>query len=476
MPQPDRAVLNALLRSNLASFIQRCFQTVSPGDDFQPNWHIEAIAWHLEECLHGRIRRLIITLPPRNLKSICASVAYPAWVLGLDPTRRVICPSYSEILAGSLSRDCRSVVQSIWYQEAFPRTRISPSKNTELEFVTTAGGFRLATSVGGTLTGRGGNLIVIDDPMKPDEALSTARREAVNQWYDTTLYTRLDNKAKDVIVLVMQRLHVDDLVGHVLGKEPWAHLDLPAVAEKPQRIRVGRDAFHERKPGELLHPDREPRVTLDQLKISLGTHAFSAQYLQNPIPPEGNLIQWKWFRSYKRSPGKEAYDWIVQSWDTASKAEELRDYSVCTTWLRQGNRHYLIDVVRERLEYPFLKKRAVDLARQYEADAVLIEDKGSGTQLIQDLQHEGLVLPIAILPEGDKVTRMSAQSAKIEAGCVFLPEEAPWLGEFEREVLQFPNGKFDDQVDSMSQYLGWREQEVPYDEPYEEDDRWDEPL
>ena len=245
MNASDRAILEAVLRNDLTAFTQRCFQTVVPGQQFLPNWHVEAITHQLERVRLGEIRRLIITLPPRNLKSICASVAFPAFVLGHDPARRIVCASYSQDLTAKHSRDCRTVIESAWYKQLFPRTRIDLRKNTEAEFETTARGNRLGTSVGGTLTGRGGNLIIIDDPLKPAEAMSEVKRATVAEWYDTTLSSRLDSKTEDAIVLIMQRLHVDDLVGHVLEKGPsWTHLNLSAIADSPQEI--GRASCRER--------------------------------------------------------------------------------------------------------------------------------------------------------------------------------------------------------------------------------------
>ncbi len=451
----DARLLSAFLRRNLSRFIHKCFHTVAPGRRYRRNWHIDVIAWHLQECLTGNIKRLIITLPPRHLKSICASVAFPAWALGHDPSLRIIAASYSTELARRHALDCRSVMEAGWYRSIFSRTRIHPDKNTELEFMTTTRGFRLTTSVGGTLTGRGGNLIIIDDPMKPSEAMSDVKREAVQHWFDGTLYSRLDDKSEDVIVLIMQRLHVDDLVGHVLEQEPWTHINIPAVAEAPQRFQIGLDRFVERRPGDLLHPEREPRATLDHIKATLGTYNFSAQYQQEPVPAGGTMIKSHWFRTYDTVPARDSRQQIVQSWDTASKANELSDYSVCTTWHVVGETYYLVDVFRKRLEYPELKRMVSNLAAHWAADAVLIEDKSSGTQLIQDLRHEHSLHPIAITPVEDKVTRMSAQSAKIEAGRVLVPASAPWLHDFQTEILQFPHGRHDDQIDSVSQFLGW---------------------
>jgi predicted phage terminase large subunit-like protein len=455
MSNLDRRDLEIVLRHDLVSFIQRSFQTVAPAQVYRHNWHIEAIAWHLERCLAGDIKRLIITVPPRHLKSICASVAVPAWALGRDPALRIIAASYSAGLARKHAVDCRAVMEADWYHRTFPRTHIHPDKNTELEVMTTHQGFRLATSVGGTLTGRGGNLILIDDPMKPEEAMSESSREAAKRWYDGTLYSRLDDKAEDSIVIIMQRLHVDDLVGHVLEQEPWVHLDLPAIAEAPQRVQVGPGRYIHRAPGDLLHAERESKTALDAIKATLGSYNFSSQYQQRPVPAGGALIKWRWFGKYREPPAPGRLDRVIQSWDTASKAGEINDFSVCTTWRERGSSYHLIDVVRARLEYPDLKRRVLAEAVRHHAQVVLIEDKGSGTHLIQDLRQDGLIRPIAILPEGDKVTRMAAQTAKIEAGHVLLPEQASWLQDFQTEILQFPNGRHDDQVDSLSQFLAW---------------------
>ena len=462
-----RDVLDAALRQDLSAFIEKSFQTVAPGETYAPNWHIECIAGHLRQCVDGDIRRLIITLPPRHLKSICASVAFPAWVLGKDPTRKIICASYSSDLARKHAVDSRSVMESDWYGKLFPKTRIDPQKNTEQEMKTTRKGFRYSTSLGGTLAGRGGNLIIIDDPIKPGDAMSEAERARVKQWYDGTLYSRLDNKRKDVIVLLMQRVHVDDLVDHVLEKENWVHLNIPAIAEREEKYRIADDADYIREAGELLHPEREDEDALEDIKTNLGSYHFAAQYQQCPVPPGGNMIQWRWLRTYEEVPDPSKFDRVVQSWDTASETNELNDYSVCTTWGVKGPDYYLIDVVRERLEYPDLKRRVIAEARKQEAPTVLIEYTGSGISLVQEFCREGPIRPIRIKPKGDKILRMSTQTAKIEAGRVLIPERAHGLYEFQTEVLAFPHGRHDDQVDSMAQFLKWIDvkqwQELPWE-------------
>ncbi|MBK7951187.1 MAG: phage terminase large subunit [Deltaproteobacteria bacterium] len=459
MPRP---CFELLLAKTLVTFIARCFRTVDPGQVFRPNWHIEAIAHELEQVLRGKNQRLIINIPPRNLKSICASVAFPAFALGFDPTLRILCVSYSIELAAKHSRDCRAVMESPWYKEAFPKTRLSPKRNTELEFETTARGSRLATSVGGTLTGRGGNLIIIDDPLKPEDAQSETRRATVNAWFDSTLSSRLDQKTEDSIVIVMQRLHCDDLVGHVLERDrSWRVLKLPAIAEEPAVIDLGHGLVHRREVGDVLHPAREPRVILEQVKLQQSSLTFSAQYQQAPVPPGGALIQEKWFRRYGRRPEPESGDQIIQSWDIASKTGANNDYTVCTTWLHRGTDLYLLHVLRERLEYPDLLRRVVAYRKEYRPRKVLIEDAGTGTPLIQDVNRNGGFRAEAIQPVRDKLVRLDAVTDLIEGGYVILPESASWLGEFMAEILAFPNGRHDDQIDSLSQFLAWTKRPRP---------------
>jgi predicted phage terminase large subunit-like protein len=455
-------LLHAILRSDLYSFLQAAFPIVSPGDTLRLNWHIEAMTYQLMRIMRGENTRLIINVPPRSLKSICASVAFPAFVLGHDPTRRIIGVSYSEILARKHANDCRALMRSDKYRGLFPSTRISSAKDTELEVMTTAGGYRLATSVGGTLTGRGGNLIVIDDPMKPQDAQSPSTRDAVWQWYRNTLLTRLDNKARDAIVVVMQRLHPDDLVGRLLEEDKekrgqdkeWLHLTLPAIAVEEESIPLGGDRYNERKPDELLHPEWEPQKVLDDLKQGMGSLDFAAQYQQEPLIPGGNLIKWSWFRFYEQYPALLPNDRIIVSWDTAMSSNELSDYSVCVVAHARKDTVHILHVFRDRLEYPALKRKVIEMHERWRCEnyALLIENKGSGLSLIQDLRQDN-IHAIRIDPEGDKIIRMARQTARIEAGCVFLPASAAWLNDFRAELMAFPGGRHNDQIDALSQAL-----------------------
>lgn len=236
-----RAVLDAICRSDFTSFVRRCVHSLAPKATYKHSWHMEAITYHLELARRREITRLMINMPPRSLKSIIASVAFPAFVIGHDPTKRLICVSYGSDLAAKHANDFRAIVTASWYKVMFPHIRISRLKNTESEVLTTQGGFRLATSVGGTLTGRGGDVIIIDDPLKSSDALSDANREHVNEWYNTTLLSWLDDKTSGVLVLIMQRLHEFDLAGTLMrGPERWKILKLAAIAEADETIQIGR--------------------------------------------------------------------------------------------------------------------------------------------------------------------------------------------------------------------------------------------
>ena len=347
-------------------------------------------------------------------------------------------------------------MRSPLYRRLFPGTRISAAKDTELEVMTTARGFRYATSVGGTLTGRGGNLLILDDPLSAQDAHSDRARESLKQWYANTLLSRLDNKAEDAIVVVTQRLHVDDLVGHLLEQGGWTELSLPAIAEVEQVVPLGPERYHHRKVGELLHPEREPRWALEELKHTMGSVDFAAQFQQEPIAAGGNLIKWHWFTPYDEPPRWERGDKLIVSWDTAMSAGELCDYSACVVLQVRGENAYLLDVLRDRLEYPDLRRKVIEVHRRWRSVtssyALLIENKGSGMSLIQELKREG-IRAIEVKPEGDKIMRMNAHTARIEAGYVHLPRRASWLDEFRKEIMAFPAGKYDDQVDALSQAL-----------------------
>lgn len=290
-------VLSALLRSSLKAFVMKVFNEVSPSSKYSDNWHIDLICQELEQMIKGYERRLIVNIPPRYMKSIICSVALPAFLLGHDPKISIICVSYADDLVFKHANDCRKVICSKWYQDLFPGTKLSNTRKSTFDFETTAGGGRFSTSVNGTLTGRGADWIIIDDPIKPIDAVSDTVREKVNEWYRSTLYSRLNDKAEGKIMLIMQRLHENDMTGFLLDTDKkFKLIKLPVIAEEDENWTIyqpvtGHKKLIIRHKGDLLHSDRENWEIVRELQQSLGEYAFAGQYQQNPAPLGGGMIK-----------------------------------------------------------------------------------------------------------------------------------------------------------------------------------------
>jgi predicted phage terminase large subunit-like protein len=458
----------AIVRNDFVAFVDRAFRELNPQTEFQHNWHIDVIAEALEQCRAGKLQRLIINVPPRSLKSHMTSISFVAWLLGHNPAARIACASYAQDLSNKLAADCRSLMATEWYQDLFRSTRLATVRSAVHDFETTETGSRLATSVGGVFTGRGADFIIIDDPLKPDEAVSETQRNKVNDWFDHTLVSRLNNKKTGCIIIIMQRLHEDDLVGHVLKVGSWKLVRFPAIAEGDETHEIetpyGPRRFR-RRTGEALHREREPLEILNQLRERQGEYIFAGQYQQAPAPLGGGLVKTEWFKTYTEADKPTEFELTFQSWDTANKPTELSDYSVCTTWGVKKKHLYLLHVFRKRLKYPELKRAVREQAKACSTQMILIEDKGSGTALIQELISEGIHAIKMYEPTMDKTMRMNAVTSTIENGFVHLPDTAAWLAEYLHELTIFPKGKYDDQADSTSQALDWVK--GSFTEPYD---------
>lgn len=448
----DPGLFYMALRNDLPAFSRKVFQTLEPGTEFKHSWYIDHLCWQLSRVERGDINRLIINLPPRCTKSILVSNAFTAWYLGRDPRRRLICASYASELAEKLSADTRQIVSAPWFARCFPEFALSNQRSNEL--TTTQRGYRLAHGLTGSLLGRGADLIVIDDPIKPTDRLSSKANLRVNDAFDSTILPRLDDKINGAIIIVMQRLHEDDLSGHVLRSGDWEHVSIPAIALEPKSYCLS-DAgrTHQRRAGEVLHPEREPRHSLEMTRRAQGTLIFSAQYQQEPIPLLGNIIKRDWIHYFDAPP--ETFDRTVASWDTASTLSETADYSVGTVWGAKGLNYYLLDLVRGRWEFPDLRKQVTNLSATWSVNQTIIENTDVGRALVQDLRATKTLAALLSNPKHDKEARFLAQSARFESGQVFVPKDAPWLGEWINELLGFPNKTHDDQVDSTSQALAY---------------------
>lgn len=437
---------DAALRSDFHAFLHKCVISLNLATTFQDNWHISAIAHELGRIIAGDNTRLIINLPPRHLKSTIVTVAFPAYLLGLHPERRIVTLSYGSDLALKHAADFRAIVESQWYQRAFPKMRIA--RATDAEIHTTARGYRKTTSVSATLTGYGGDLFIIDDPQKPVDAQSALLRDQLNKWFSSTLISRLDDKQTSAIIVVMQRVHLGDLTGHLIeNSNVWTTLSLPAIAESREDVPLGHGLFHRREIGEALHPGRESLATLQQLRATMTPDDFAAQYQQTPVPPGGGMIKREWLRWYDEPPDRMRATKILMSVDTASKLGPQNDWTVCTVWYVVEKKYFLIDLVRGRFEYPLLRSTVVALAEAHRTTAVLIEDASIGTALGQELQQEHFLNNRLVTVRGTKADRLYVQQAKFSTGQVLFPRNAPYRTQLEYELLTFPQGRTDDIVD-----------------------------
>jgi predicted phage terminase large subunit-like protein len=455
-PSPDQAsperVLQAILATDFSAFVEYVFGLLRPGTPFKRNWHIEAMTHKVSQVASGQVKRLIINVPPRHLKSIVASVALPAWYLGHNPSERVVCVSYSADLAKTHANDFRRVVNDPRYQAVFPRMRIE--RETDAEIQTTLRGRRYATSIGGTLTGRGGNLTIIDDPLKPGDAISEVSRQRVIEWYRSTLVTRPDDKQAARIIVVMQRIHVEDLAGYLQENGAgFEVLSLPSVAQSTSTYHLGGGRTHIREKGELLHPGHEPAEVLREIKKSVGSMLFSAQYQQAPEPPGGKIIKRKMLQYYSEIERLRT-DRIVMSWDVALSEQETGHYSVGVVLLVRGERYYVLEVLRGKFPFDRLKDKIIDMKQRYGRSAhLVIEEAPISLGLIQSLLEKHINV-VEIKVDRDKQSRLISQIDLFEGGSVLLPKNAPWLEAFVAELLSFP-GRHDDQVDALTQGLAW---------------------
>ena len=457
---PTPRLIQAVLRNHLPIFVAKAFSTVSPGVNYLHNWHISLISEKLKQIEEGKITRLIINIPPRNLKSICVSVAWSAWLLGHNPSKKIMAASYSQTLSNKHSQDCRLILNSPWYQELFPETRINRGENQKSKFVTSERGFRFATSTVGTATGEGGDFLIIDDPQNPNKINSKKYCHSTIEWFEQTFVSRLNNKKTGAIVIVMQRLHDEDLCGYLLKhkRNQWNLLKLPAIYEHP--VTFTEPYLITKKTRSVLHEEREDMTTLNRLKLELGEYNFSAQYQQEPIPSKGTMVQKSWLK-YFSIQEKIEFQQIIQSWDTAIKAKDENDYSVGITIGVNDQGYYILDVQRIKVEFPELMHAVQHFAQKWNPQAILVEDKASGQSLIQSLRSIVKNPIIPIKPKFDKITRFASHTPLFEAGKIFLENSAHWRLCLEQELLSFPKAAHDDQVDSLSQVLTYLQQKKP---------------
>jgi predicted phage terminase large subunit-like protein len=447
-----QAEIDELCRHDFGMFIM-CAAPHSLGQELEHNWHIDALAYTCSKAAEPGPMRQIINLPPRYLKTFVGSVCLIAWLLGRDPKAHIINISYSAVLAEKFGADTLRLMQSDWYQRVFPGTKLE-RKSREL-LTTTAGGARIATSVGGTLTGRGANVIIADDLLNAGQAHSVTARENTIEWFRGTVLTRFNDPQNGKLIVIGQRLHAEDPPGQLMAAGGWDTLIIPAIAQRDMTYDMVKGGKKGRfDAGSVLMPSRHSLADLEQLKREMGEHDFEAQFNQQPLPPGGAVFKAQWLKRYDEPPVPAATQAIIQSWDTAWEGDEHNDYSVCTTWAICPDGFYLLDVWRDRPAFWQLEKIVNELRAKWRAHIVVVEKAASGIGLIQNIrEREGKRWLTHVNPASPKLERAQQHAYLFEQGRVHLPRQADWLGAFEAELLAFPHCKHDDQVDSTVQFL-----------------------
>ena len=443
--------------ANMMAFTRATF----PG--YLPGWVHEVICAELDNFLAQvaarQSPRLMIFVPPRHGKTELVSRRFPAYAFGKHPDLSVIATSYGSDLANRINRDVQRVIDSPEYTQLFPKTKLNGKnvraeaegawlRNSDLFEIVGHKGVYRSTGVGGGITGMGADILLIDDPIKDmEQAHSATYRQNVWDWYTGVAYTRL--MPGGGVAVILTRWHEDDLAGRLQEMatkgegDQWRIVSFPAVAEE--------DEPH-RKAGEALHPERYSLTQLGRIKQAVGSRVWASLYQQRPAAAEGSIFKREWWQWYREAPQLHG---IVQSWDTAFKANESSDYSCCTTWGIGERGYYLLDYWREKVEYPELKRTVNALGAKWSPFAMLVEDKASGQSLIQELQRDTKwpILPVQV--DKDKELRANLVTPIVEAGKVFLPEGAPWVQGYVDSMATFPNAANDDDVDSTTQALSY---------------------
>ena len=441
---------------NFTEFIPDAWNIIEPATAFLPNWHIDCIAEHLQAVTNGEIKNLVINMPPRNGKSNFVSKMWPTWSWTKRPGLRWIFISYSQILAETFSKDRRDILESDWYRENWGNVvKLMPDQNQKREFMNTARGTMMATSIGGTLTGKGADIIVIDDGIDPKRAHSKAERESTIRFIKQVVSTRLNDKKTGAIVEISQRTHKQDISGTLLSEGNYFHLNLPAIAPKMTMVYfpISKKQMV-REPGDILHSAREDQSVLDSQKVKMllpgmtQGQAFEAQYQQNPTSDEGGMFRREYWKFHKIPP---QIIWKQWTWDTAMEEGETNDYTVGALLCYHGQGVCVERLVRARMQYPELKRTVLSEWEARPGHVLLIEDKVSGKSLAQDLIRS-TSLPIKkVQVKGDKVFRASLASPYFASGRVSVREGEVWVPELIEEFAEFPNSEYKDQVDSICQ-------------------------
>jgi len=455
-----------VLELSLKEFVEKAWGILEPVSTIVWSWHLDLICEYLTlirdeefKTICGDLEGIIFNVPPRTMKSLLITVFFPIWVWTTRPSCRFMFVSYSEKLSTQHSVFRRSIIESEWYQKEWGSIfTLSRDQNVKSHYENSSRGAMFSTGMQATATGMGGDVLIFDDPLNPEQAISL-EREAVNLRFDTTFRSRINNPAKGVKIIIMQRLHELDLTGHVLARESsrWKHVSLPAVAEKDQSWNFPKSKKIEiQKAGQLLWPARLPQSFLDSQRVGMGSWAFNGQYQQTPAPLDGGIIKRQWVRFYRQLP--EKFEFVVQSWDCTFSGGQENDFVAGQVWARSGGKYFMLPYrTYDRLDFgPTMAAIKACHAKYPQAHAVLIEDKANGPAIISELQKE-IAGVVAVNPEGGKIARAQATAPLWEAGSIELPDPqvfgCDWIEDYLHNICTFPKAAHDDDVDATSQAL-----------------------
>jgi predicted phage terminase large subunit-like protein len=445
-------IFRSAVKADLLTFLEGAFPVVDNRWQLELAPYLEYLVSELMGIAHGCETRLIINLPPRHLKSVLVSIVFVAWLLGRDPKLRIGVVSHSQGLAADLASKTLQLINSDFYRKAFPGLQLSNNGRKTTDFVTTDGGGRYAASFETGITGRGFDIIIVDDPISAHHVKSEKERVNVNDNFDTMVASRLDDQISGVIIVVGQRMHEDDLSGNLLQKGGWKHICLPLVAEEEASYPIGKQCWH-RKVGEPLLSGQWPEQIIRRKREEIGEPIFAAQYQQNPSAAFGELIRPDQILHFMDLPPDAKR--VTLSWDTAVKTGSDHSYTVCLVIASDRRRHYIVDVLRARLDPVEMRESALKLIAAYNPSKILIEDASSGTSLASMLAERGHRTELRPTGGRGKEERLESQLHMFAQHLVLIQKSQSWTVGLESELLRFPFSKHNDQVDALTQYLAW---------------------
>jgi predicted phage terminase large subunit-like protein len=450
-PAEADQLASALMRTRFDYFVEGSFRSLYPGVEFCRETYLEPLCFALQTVLNEDSSRLLVNTPPRHLKSFTASICLPAFALGHNPRLKFNVVSYSHELGREHTSTFNRLIALPWFRRLFPALHI----NSRLDqAVTSLGGVRKAVAIGGALTGFGQSVLILDDLIKAQDVSSVLAREEVLRFYQGSALTRFDDPRRTKIIAIQQRLHVEDFTSHLVENARFKHLDLPSIMRRDLVLPIYDNYEFGWAAGNLLSPTRFPQEELDRLRMEMGTHAFSAQFLNDPQPDGSMIVDLRRLHLIDQPFDRNRLQLVALSIDTAVKDTDQCDYSVIATWGFDGAQWCLMDVLRERLEFPELIGATRAMIAKWNAKRILIEDSHTGAALWQSVKRT-VDKGSMITPHGSKIERMSVCTERLYSGRYVIPKSEPWFDTVMSELRAFPHGRHDDFVDTLSQFLGW---------------------